>query len=88
MKQLVGQQPMKKQRVVAKDLMQIGYVYFLTEPVGKHFHSEFCPQLTPKEMLELGVFGGKYMSDCTAEFPLNWFEKARLCSESHDPDLN
>ena len=50
---------MKKQRVVAKDLMQIGYVYFLTERVGKHFHSEFCPQLTPKEMLELGVFGGK-----------------------------
>ena len=79
---------MKKQIVVEKDLMQIGYVYFLTEQVAKNFHSEFCPQLTPNEMLELGVFGGKYMSDCTAEFPLDWFEKARLCSEIHDPKLN
>ena len=79
---------MKKQIVVEKDLMQIGYVYFLTEQVAKNFHSEFRPQLSPKEMLKLGVFGGKYMSDCTEEFPVDWFEKARLCSEIHDPKLN
>ena len=79
---------MKKQIVVERDLMQMGYVYFLTEQVGKNFHSDFRPQLSPKEMLELGVFGGKYMSDCTAEFPLDWFEKARLCPEIHDPELN
>ena len=79
---------MKKQILVEKDLMQMGYVYFLTEQVGKNFHSEFRPQLSPKEMLELGVFGGKYMSDCTAEFPVDWFEKARLCPEIHDPELN
>lgn len=79
---------MKKQIVVERDLMQLDYVYFLTEQVGKKFHPEFRPQLSPKEMLELGVFGGKYMSDCTAEFPVDWFEKARLCSEIHDPDLN
>ena len=79
---------MKKQIVVERDLMQMGYVYFLTEPAGKNFHSEFRPQLSPKEMLELGVFGGKYMSDCTSEFPVDWFEKARLCSEIHDPALN
>ena len=79
---------MKKQIVVEKDLMQIGYVYFLTEQVAKNFHSEFRPQLSPKEMLKLGVFGGKYMSDCTKEFPVDWFEKAKLCSEIHDPKLN
>jgi len=79
---------MKKQIVVEKDLMQIGYVYFLTEQVAKNFHSEFRPQLSPKEMLKLGVFGGKYMSDCTEEFPVDWFEKARLCSEIHDSKLN
>ena len=79
---------MKKQIVIERDLMQMGYVYFLTEQVGKNFHSEFRPQLSPKEMLELGVFGGKYMSDCTSEFPVDWFEKARLCSEIHDPALN
>ena len=79
---------MKKQIVVERDLMQLDYVYFLTEQVGKKFNPEFRPQLSPKEMLELGVFGGKYMSDCTAEFPVDWFEKARLCSEIHDPELN
>ena len=79
---------MKKQIVVERDLMQMGYVYFLTEQAGKNFHSEFRPQLSPKQMLELGVFGGKYMSDCTSEFPVDWFEKARLCSEIHDPELN
>ena len=79
---------MKKQLVVEKDLMQTGYVYFLTEQVAKNFHSEFRPQLSPKEMLKLGVFGGKYMSDCTEEFPVDWLEKARLCSEIHDPKLN
>ena len=79
---------MKKHIVVERDLMQLDYVYFLTEQVGKKFHPEFRPQLSPKEMLELGVFGGKYMSDCTAEFPVDWFEKARLCSEIHDPELN
>jgi hypothetical protein len=79
---------MKKQIVVEKDLMQTGYVYILTEQVAKNFHSEFRPQLSPKEMLKLGVFGGKYMSDCTEEFPVDWFEKAKLCSEIHDPKLN
>ena len=79
---------MKKQIVIERDLMQMGYVYFLTEQVAKNFHSEFRPQLSPKEMLKLGVFGGKYMSDCTEEFPVDWFEKARLCSEIHDPKLN
>ena len=85
---LVGEQTMKRQIVVDYDLMQMGYVYFLTEQVGKNFQADFRPQLTPKEMLELGVFGGKYMTDCSAEFPANWFKKARLCSKFHDPELN
>ena len=79
---------MKKQIVVENDLMQMGYVYFLTEQVGKNFQADFLPQLMPKEMLELGVFGGKYMTDCSTEFPANWFKKARLCSKFHDPELN
>jgi len=44
---------MKRQIVVDNDLMQMGYVYFLTEQVGKNFQADFRPQLTPKEMLEL-----------------------------------
>jgi hypothetical protein len=79
---------MPKIRVVVNDLMQHGYVYFRTEPVGEDFHPDFRPQLTPAEMLELGVFGGKYMTDCAAEFPPEWFARARLCHEWHDPALN
>jgi hypothetical protein len=74
--------------VVVNDLMQQGYFYFLTEPIGQNFHPDFRPDLTPKEMLELGVFGGKYMTDCKDEFPAGWFIHARLCPERHDPGLN
>jgi hypothetical protein len=78
---------MRKKKVV-NDLMQKGYVYFLTEPEGHNFAADFTPELTPAEMLELGVFGGKYMTDCTAEFPADWFTRAKLCHKFHDPELN
>jgi hypothetical protein len=74
-------------KVVVNDRMQKGYVYYLTEPEGRNFHPEFKPELTPKRMLELGVFGGKYMTDCRKEFP-GWYDKAKLCHERHDPELN
>jgi hypothetical protein len=79
---------MKKRRVIVSDLMQKKYVYSLTEPIGRNFHPEFKPELTPAEMLELGVFGGKYMTDCRKEFPTAWFAKAKLCPERHDPAIN
>ncbi len=75
-------------RVIVHDLMQQGYIYTLTEPAGENFDADFCPELTPKEMLALGVFGGKYMTDCRDEFPADWFENARLCADRHDPALN
>jgi hypothetical protein len=68
--------------------MQRGYVYFLTEPTGRNFARGFAPQLTPKEMLALGVFGGKYMTDCRPEFPKSWFTHAKLASGQRDPALN
>lgn len=74
--------------VQVDDLMQANYSYELVEPVGRNYHPEFHPELTPKQMLELGVFGGKYMTDCTDEFPAEWFEHAKLCAERHDPALN
>ncbi|MCR4347820.1 MAG: hypothetical protein NUV55_11555 [Sulfuricaulis sp.] len=79
---------MKKRRVTVNDLMQKNYTYWPSVPVGKKFHPDFKPQLTPKQMLELGVFGGKYMTDCRQEFPKSWFAKAKLCHERHDPALN
>ncbi len=79
---------MKRQRVVVNDLMQQGYEYQLVEPVGRNFHPEFKPALTPKQMLTMGVFGGRYMTDCRDEFPASWFARAKLCHERHVPELN
>ena len=73
--------------VQVKDTMQ-RYTYELTEPMGKNFHPDFKPELTPKQMLELGVFGGVYMRDCQKEFPDDWFENARLAEDKRDPLLN
>ena len=74
--------------VIVNDLMQKNYRYPLSEPEGKSFDPEFKPELSPKEMLELGVFGGRYMTDCKEEFPKRWFTNAKLCHEKHDADLN
>ncbi|HXY20084.1 MAG TPA: hypothetical protein VEH83_08840 [Gemmatimonadales bacterium] len=75
-------------RIVVNDLMQHGYAYELTEPAGQSFDPAFQPELTPREMLALGVFGGRYLTDCRAEFPADWFEAAKLSHERHDPKLN
>lgn len=58
--------------------MQKGYKYFLTEKAGKNFHPDFRPDLSPKKMLDLGIFGGLYFSDKPTEYPKAWFAKAKL----------
>ncbi len=71
--------------------MQKGYRYKLVEPMGKNFAPEFRPHLTPKNMLSLGVFGGRYMRDCQNEFPKDWFTRARfftLGRPGHDKKIN
>jgi len=74
--------------IIVNDLMQKSYRYLLTEPVGKNFDPVFTPELSPQEMLELGVFGGKYLTDCRDEFPADWFKKAKLSPKKHDSKLN
>ena len=74
--------------VTVNDKMQKGYKYELVEPIGKNFNKDFKPDLTPKQMLALGVFGGKYLNDCQKEFSKDWFVRAKLCKEVHDPELN
>ena len=76
---------MGKRVVVVNDRMQRGYRYELSEPAGRNFDPAFQPQLTPAEMLRLGVFGGKYMTDCRKEFPASWFAKAKLSPRRRDP---
>ncbi|MBV9994581.1 MAG: hypothetical protein JO127_05150 [Caulobacteraceae bacterium] len=74
--------------VTVRDRMQDGYRYELVAPTGEAFAPGFAPELTPAEMLALGVFGGKYMTDCRNEFPAAWFEKAKLSPHRKDPALN
>ena len=75
------------QWIDANDQMQNGYRYELVAPMGKDFDPKFAPFFTPKEMLELGVFEGKYMNDCQDEFPADWFNKAKI-SDTPDISLN
>lgn len=79
---------MKPKRVCVNDKMQKNYCYFLTEPEGKDFEEEFKPDLTPKEMLEMGIFGGVYMRDCINEFPKKWFLRAKFAKGKREAKLN
>jgi hypothetical protein len=69
----------KNRRVAVNDLRQRDYVYFLTEPMGVSFHPDFWPELTPREMLAVGVFGRKYMTDLLRRVPgaLVWEREAQ-----------
>ena len=75
-------------KVTVNDRMQRSYVYDRAEPIGTNFAPGFEPQLTPRQMLRLGVFGGKYMTDCRGEFPASWFRDAKLASGRRDRRLN
>ena len=79
---------MRRKIVTVRDRMQRGYRYELTAPVGRNFAPDFRPELTPAQMLRLGVFAGKYMTDCRREFPRSWFAGAKLAKQQRDKTLN
>lgn len=54
--------------------------------LGSNF--TFEPDLTPKQMLEMGVFGGWYFEGEYDEFPAAWFKNAALSKDDFQEDLN
>ena len=74
--------------MLVNDKMQKNYEYDYSMPIGKGFASDFKPELTPQQMLELGVFEGHYLTDCRTEFPTNWFENAKISPEFPNIKLN
>ena len=54
--------------IVVNDKMQRGYSYELAAPAECNFAPDFEPELTPAEMLQFGVFCGKYLTDCRGSF--------------------
>jgi len=80
-------------KVTVSNIFQKSYIYHLTEPVGRNFDPIFKPDLTPQEMLGLGVFGGAYFIGVKnlipKEYPKSWFTGIKLSpdNEKH-ADLN
>ena len=55
--------------------------------IASNFYKIFKPQLTPKKMFELGVFGGFYFGKKIKEFPKSWYQNAKL-SKTFDVEKN
>ncbi len=74
--------------IESSDPLQAGYRYAIVAPTGRAFDPSFTPELTPRAMLELGVFDGWYFEGYHDEFPRSWFEHARLGTKGPDIRLN
>jgi hypothetical protein len=71
-----------KKKICYSDKFQKNYRYELVEAKGKKYHPDFKPELTPAEMLKLGVFGGAYFVGIKglipSDLPKAWFKSLKL----------
>lgn len=63
------------------------YTYTISEPEGENFDPEFTPDLTPQQMLGLGVFGGDYFQGEYDELPESWLKNAKI-ADHYDANMN
>jgi hypothetical protein len=73
--------------IIVNDKMQTGYRYTLSAVLGVQFAVDFNPHYSPRQMLEMGVFEGRYLNDCADEFPTEWFQNAKT-SRRPNPSIN
>ena len=45
---------------------------------ARDFYKLFKPELTPKKMMKLSIFGGSYFGGNIKEYPKSWFKNAKL----------
>lgn len=74
--------------VKVNEAYQTGYGYPLAASAGKNFDAEFKPDLTPKQMLQMGTFGGNYFTEIPDEFPADWFKGVQFSNDGADKNLN
>ena len=74
--------------IIVNDKMQKNYTYDLVEEEGRNFAKDFIPEISPIQMLELGVFEGHYLNDCMDEYPKRWFKNARLSIDKPNEKIN
>jgi len=77
----------KGAEVIVDNKMQSGYSYILSFDAGKSLknggmhagakisYPDFKPKYSPQQMLQMGVFEGKYCNDQISEFPREWYLK-------------
>lgn len=65
-----------------------GKDYVLTCKTRSDYHPDFTPAYTPIEMLEMGIFEGKYLNDCVGEYPREFFENAKVSLTTPNENLN
>ena len=79
-------------RIHVYNKMVQGRTYVLSEDPGKNFDPDFQPELTPAQMLSMGVFEGKMFNDCLLQFPAEWFiaalNKGKLSPQGANPEVN
>jgi hypothetical protein len=82
----------KGTKVNVYNKMETGYSYILSENPGENMDPEFKPYYTPRQLLSLGIFEGKYFNQNLLEFPKEWFyeaiKKGKLSPQGANPELN